>query len=141
MAMRKLTWQPLKATFFNGEAIYDSFWDTEETRGRHFMAKSYRIKKDYADCFSSNNPETMINGENDAVCVNKFPGDNRTVYTLYNRSYHTYMGNVVKLPYKESARYYDIWNGKDAEFEIKDGYAYIKATVTAQGVGAIAEIF
>ena len=140
MGMRKLTWQPLKATFFNGEAIYDSFWDAEETRGRKFMAKSYHLKKEYADCFSSDTPETMIESENDAICVNKFPGDNRTVYTIFNRSYHTYSGNVIKVPYKEGAKYLDIWNGTNAEFEVKDGFAYIKTRVVAQSCGAIAEI-
>lgn len=141
MAMRNKSWQPLKATFFNGEAIYDSFWDAEESRGRSFMAKSFRIKKEYADCFSSDYPETMIESVSDAICVNKYPGDGRCMYTLFNRSYHTYEGTVLKLRHKEGRRYVDAWNGCDAPFTVKDGYAYIKSRVIAQSTGAIAEIY
>lgn len=141
MAMRNKTWQPLKATFFNGEAIYDSFWDAEESRGRRFMAKAFRIKKDYADCFSSDEPETMIDACLDAICANRFCGDGRNVYTLYNRSTHTVEGEVLELPYREGTTYVDIWNGCPAEFTVKDGTAYVKTRVTAQNVGAIAEIF
>ncbi len=141
MAMRHLTWQPLKATFFNGEAIYDSFWDVEETRGRKFMAKSFHIKKEYADCFSSDNPETMIESCHDSVCVNKYPGDGRCMYTIFNRGYHTYEGAVIKVPYKEGTKFYDVWNECDAHFTVKDGYAYVESRVIAQSTGAIVEIY
>lgn len=140
MAMRKLSWHPLKATFFNGEAIYDSFWDCEESRGREFMAKAYRIKKEYADCFSSDYPQTMIESEHDAICVNQFPGNRRTVYTLYNRSYHTYVGKIIKIPHVEGTQYLDVWNNKDCEYTVKNGYAYIKSEIKAQNIGAIAQI-
>ena len=140
ISLRHKSWHPLKATFFNGEAIYDSFWDAEERRGREFIAKAYRIKKQYADCFSSDNPQTMIDSMNDAVCINRFPSENRCIYTLYNRSYHTYSGEILVVPYKENVTYYDVWNDCPAETYVKDGYTYIKAEVTAQGIGAIAEI-
>ena len=140
MAMRNETWHPLKATFFNGEAVYDSFWDAEETKGREFMAHSYRIKKHYADCFSSDEPETMIEGVSDAICINRFPGIGRTVYTLYNRSYHTYQGDVLCVPYREGAEYRDVWNDKEVEVTVQDGFAYVSTTITAQAVGAIVEI-
>lgn len=140
MAMRNETWHPLKATFFNGEAVYDSFWDAEETKGREFMAHSYRIKKHYADCFSSDEPETMIEGVTDAVCINRFPGNGRTVYTLYNRSYHTYQGDVLCVPYHEGAEYRDVWNDKEVEVTVQDGFACVSTTITAQAVGAIVEI-
>ena len=112
----------------------------EETKGREFMAHSYRIKKHYADCFSSDEPETMIEGVSDAICINRFPGIGRTVYTLYNRSYHTYQGDVLCVPYREGAEYRDVWNDKEVDVTVKDGYAYISTTITAQAVGAIVEI-
>ena len=141
MALRKLSWQPMKATFFNAEAIYDSFWDTDETKGKEYLAKAFKIKKEYGDCYASDTPETMVDAPSDAVCVNIFPGENRTIYNLYNRSYHTYMGEVIKVPYKEGAKFYDVWNEKDLEFTVRDGFAYVKATVTAQNTGCILETY
>ena len=141
MAMRKLTWQPLKATFFNGEAIYDSFWDVEESRGREFMARSFRIKKAWADCFASDAPQTMIDTPADCICANRFAGQGRNVYTLFNRAYYTYDDEVLALPYREGASYRDIWNDCPAAYTVRDGISYIRARVGAQNVGAIAEVF
>lgn len=138
MAMRELSWQPLKATFCNGEAVYDSFWDAEESRGRKFMAKSYLTKKKYADCFACDEPKMWIDAPNDALCINEFPGkEGRTAYTLFNRAHHTRFGDVLVVPHKEGATYYDAWNEKDAEYEVIDGMAHIKGVIGAHNVGCI----
>ena len=83
----------------------------------------------------------MVDAPSDAVCVNIFPGENRTIYNLFNRSYHTYMGDVIKVPYKEGAKFYDVWNEKELEFTVKDGYAYVSSTVIAQSTGCILETY
>lgn len=101
MAMRNLSWHPQKFLFFNGEAIYDSFWDCEESAGLAFTVKAYHLKKKYADCFSSDEPEAMIDTASPAICANRFPGKGRTVYTLYNRAYTTYRGVVLRVPHAE----------------------------------------
>jgi len=138
MAMRNLSWHPQKFIFFNGEAIYDSFWDTEESRGHEFVSKAYKIKKKYADCFSSDIPETMIETLSPAICANKFPGEGRTVYTLYNRAYTTYRGPALKIKHTDGAEYYDAWNGEPLTPEIRDGYAEISLALHAQSIGCVA---
>ncbi len=138
MAMRYLSWQPLKATFCNAEAIYDSFWDAEESRGRAFMAKSYLTKKKYADCFACDEPEMWIDAPVEALCINKFPGkEGRTAYTLFNRGHQTRFGDVLIVPHQEGATYYDAWNEREADVEIIDGMAHIKGTIGAHNVGCI----
>ena len=107
MAMRGMSWHPQKFIFFNGEAIYDSFWDCEESEGLDFTIKAYKLKKKYADCFSSDNPETMIDTLSPAICANRFPGINREVYTIYNRAYTTYRGPALRTEHKEGTVYYD----------------------------------
>ena len=137
MAMRNLSWHPQKFTFFNGEAIYDSLWDLEESRGHEFICKAYGLKKKYADCFSSDYPETMIDTLSPAICMNKFPGKGRTVYTVYNRAYTTYRGKVLRIKHIEGASYYDAWNDQPLKVEIKDGYAEIYLDIHAQSMGCI----
>ncbi|MDP4133561.1 MAG: DUF6259 domain-containing protein [Bacillota bacterium] len=137
MAMRNLTWTPLKSTFFNGEAIYDSFWDAEETRGRRFMAKSFMTKKKYADCFASDNPETMIDTPSEAICANKFGTLGKTIYTLYNRAFATYRGDLLVVDHKEGNTYYDAWNESPAEVTITGGKAHIKGSLGVQEIGCI----
>ena len=139
MALRNLSWHPHKFIFWNGEAEYDSFWDLLESEGNDFTCKAYGIKKKYADCFSSDNPEMMIETLSDAICVNKFPGNGRTVYTVYNRAYRTYRGKALSLPYSKGTLYYDVWNEKELDFTVEDGYAIIDLTVDAQSIGCILE--
>ena len=137
MAMRNMSWHPQKFIFFNGEAIYDSLWDLEESAGHEFTCKAFGLKKKYADCFSSDNPETMVDTLSPAICANKFPGKNRTVYTIYNRAYTTYRGKILHIPHVEGAKYYDAWNDEELKVEIKDGYADIYLTIHGQSIGCI----
>ena len=83
----------------------------------------------------------MIESCNDSVCVNKYPGDGRCMYTIFNRGYHTYEGALIKVPYKEGTKFYDVWNECDAPFTVKDGYAYVESRIVAQSTGAIVEIY
>lgn len=137
MAMRKMSWHPQKFMFFNGEAVYDAFWDTEESRGTEFNTKAYKIKKAYADCFTSDNPETMIETESPAICVNKFPSKNRELYTIYNRAYSTYRGTALRLPHIDGSTYYDVWNERELSVNIVDGFAEIDMDIGAMEIGCI----
>ncbi len=138
MAMRNRSWHPQKFIFWNGEAIYDSFWDCEESSGHSFTVRAYKLKKEYADCFASDCPETMVPALTPSVCVNRFPGENRTVYTLYNRAWVTYRGPVLSVPHREGNVYYDAWNGKPLDCAVKDGMAVLGTEIHAQQIGCFA---
>ena len=135
---RNLSWQPHKFIFWNGEAEYDSFWDLLESDGNEFTSKAYAIKKKYADCFSSDFPEMMIETASPAICINKFPGKDRTVYTVYNRGYRTYRGEALRIPHKEGNVYYDVWGERALDVKIECGYAVISLEVDAQSIGCFA---
>lgn len=137
MAMRFLSWQPLKSTFFNAEAIYDSFWDAEESRGREFMSKAYSIKKKYADCYISDEPDTMLPSPAVGVFINRFPGKTRTMYNLYNSGYYTQRGVVLALTYSENTVYYDVWNDCKCRTERQGDTIYVYGNIDAQDVGCI----
>ena len=137
MALRNLSWQPHKFIFWNGEVEYDSFWDLLESDGNDFTCKAYAIKKRYADCFSSDYPEMMIESLSPAICINKFPGKDRTVYTVYNRAYRTYRGEALRIPHVDGNVYYDVWKERPLEVEIENGYAHVKLEVDAQSIGCI----
>lgn len=138
MAMRNLSWHPQKFLFFNGEAIYDSFWDCEESRGLDFTVKAYKIKKQYADCFSSDCPETMVDTLTPALCANRFPGEGREIYTLYNRAYTTFRGKGMRIRHTEGNVYYDVWNDRSLSYTLTDGCAEIDICIGAQEIGCIA---
>ena len=137
MALRNLSWQPHKFIFWNGEAEYDSFWDVLESDGNDFTCKAYALKKKYADCFSSDNPEMLIDTLSPAICINKFPGKERCVYTVYNRAYRTYRGEALRVLHREGNLYRDAWNGKELSVKLENGYATISLDIDAQSIGCI----
>lgn len=137
MAMRNLSWHPQKFIFFNGEAVYDSLWDAEESRGTACAVQAYQIKKKYSDCFSSDMPQTMIETMNPAICANCFPGNGRTLYTLYNRAYTTYRGNVLRVPHRAGNVYYDAWNQRPLEYQLRGGEALLQMQLDAMQLGCI----
>lgn len=137
MAMRNLSWQPLKSTFFNGEAIYDSFWDAEESRGVEFMAKAFRIKKKYGDNFASDNPKTMIETPLQDVYANEFPSKNGTLYTLYSQAYSTRSGTLLEVEHVPGTTYYDVWNDKPLDAIIEGTKAKLLGSIDAGEVGCI----
>ena len=139
MAMRNISWHPQKFLFFNAEAIYDSFWDCEESRGQDFTVHAFKLKKKYADCYTSDYPETMIETESPAICMNKFPSktSDRVLYNVYNRAYSTFRGVALKVPHKEGATYYDAWNEKELKYNVVDGMAELYLEIGAQEMGCI----
>ena len=137
MAMRNLSWHPQKFFFFNGTAIYDSFWDIEESAGHAFTIRAYELKKKYADCFTSDHPQTMIDTLTPVICANQYPGKKRTLYTLYNRGYNTFRGKFLRVPHKTGNSYYDAWNEHTLDVEIHDGYAELSITMDAMQMGCV----
>jgi hypothetical protein len=134
------SWHPLKFTFLNGDSVYDSFWMRAESRAEQFMVHSFDIKKKYADCFRSYSPEMLVPTEKAGLLANRFPGEGRTVWTLYNSGYTTMRGSVLRIKHVEGARYIDLWNDKPAEVQIQGGQAVIALELHPQGVGCVAQV-
>lgn len=140
MAINESSWHNLKFIFFNGQAHYDSFWDRYESRGQEFMDRAFRIKKQYADCFTSGHPEMLVATEQTGILANKWPGKRRTVWTLYNQRYHTARGRLLEVPDVKGATYLDLWDGKPLMPEVRGGQAYLSLEMDPQAVGAVAQI-
>ena len=80
----------------------------------------------------------MVETLSPAICANRFPGEGRIVYTVYNRAYSTYRGPVLRIPHTEGAMYYDAWNDEPLKVNICNGWAELHLTVHAQSIGCIA---
>ena len=133
------TWHPLKFTFFNGEAIYDSFWQLEESRGHAFMVRAYELKKRFKDCFTSDTPEMLVPTDRANVYANCFPGKGRTLWTLYNARPTTVRGTILAVPHQDGAAYRDQWNDKELKAEIRDGKAILSLELGPQSIGCITQ--
>ena len=133
------SWHPLKFTFFNGEAIYDSFWNIDESRGHAFITRAYELKKRFKDCFAGDAPEMLVPTERASVYANRFPGKDRTVWTLYNARPNTVRGEVLVVPHHEGATYRDEWTDKEIHPELRDGQAVLSLELGPQSIGCVSQ--
>jgi hypothetical protein len=133
------SWHPLKFTFFNGEAIYDSFWNIDESRGHVFITRAHELKKRFKDCFTSDAPEMLVPTERASVYANRFPGKARTIWTLYNARPNTVRGEVLAVPHHEEATYRDEWTDMEILPEIRDGKAILSLEFGPQSIGCISK--
>lgn len=79
----------------------------------------------------------MVETASPAICINKFPGKDRTVYTVYNRGYRTYRGEALRIPHKEGNVYYDVWGERALDVKIECGYAVIILEVDAESIAVL----
>jgi len=131
------SWNRLKFSFMNGDAIYDNFWLRYESKAEAFMRKSHAIKLKYADCFTSSTPEALVPAEKAGIMANKFPGKGRILWTIYNQRYTTVRGEIMKVNHVKGATYYDVWNDKPLQVRISDDYAFISLEMQPQDIGCI----
>ena len=129
----------LKFPFFNGEGYEDSTWRLFPDVERDLLEKCLALKKRYLDCFTSKNPAPLVETGRANVYANKFPGDRRTVWTLYNGRYTTVRGKIIAVEHQQGATYYDAWNGKELEPEIIGEKAILSLKLGPQGLGCIVQ--
>ena len=123
--------------FFNGETELDFTYRFYNKRTLVTANKALAVRKKYADCFSTPNPEPLVPTEQTGIYANKFPGKNRTIWTVYNTQYWTYRGPVLATEHKKNAKYYDLMKDKNLSPQIVNGKAIISLSLNPQEVGCI----
>ncbi len=127
--------------FFNGEALYDTSWSLYPGEHLDRMRKSLAIQMAYRDCFSTLDPEPLVPTERAGVYANRFPGNSRTVWTLYNSRFRTVRGTVLRIPHRKGATYRDLWNGNEIQPALDRGMALIELELPPQGLGCVVQLF
>jgi len=133
-------WSRTKLIFFNGQTYLDTTWRILYPKCRKMLSKAISIYRKYPDCINSPEPEMFVPTLKAGVYANKFPGKDRTLYTLYNTRYITVRDRIIKLKHNEDARYFDIWNEKELFPVIERGEAIISLKLNPQGLGCILQM-
>jgi hypothetical protein len=128
-----------KFPFFNGEGLYDCSWFLYASPHLDRMKKSLTLQRKYTDCFATATPLMEVMTEKIGVHANKFPGDGRTAWTLFNARYMTVRGRILAVDHVEGATYYDAWNGQPLKSEIVEGKAMLSLSLDPQGLGCVVQ--
>ncbi len=124
----------MKQPLFNGDAYYSTGYHLFPERPRQFVSKAIAILQDYADCFNAADPEPLIDSLQAGVYVNRFPGNNRVLYTVYNASFLTVDDGLFRIPHVEGATYHDLWEEKEMDVTIENDYAVLASKINPQDV-------
>jgi len=132
-------YQSVKRIFFNGEGIWlegiADDWFTPETRS--FIAKTHKILKTHVKAFTSPNPIPLVPALVEGIYANEFPAEDEIVWTLYNAMYSTVRGELLAVPHKDGASYYDVWNETELNPRIYQGKAYFNMEMGPKDVGCV----
>ena len=135
----------LQAAFFNGVG-YESWeniwgiWNQITPRDAEALRRVARIERAFADLLVSPDWEPYTPTLEYGIYATGFPGPGRTLWTLVNRNEYDVAGEQIRVPHKESARYYDLWNGVELTPRISAGSAVLSFPMEAKGFGAILSV-
>jgi hypothetical protein len=127
------------AVFVNGEVFHEDTFRLQHSHLRERINRSYVIKHQYADCFSSDNPVPWVESAATGITANLFPGPKRKVWTLFNGRPKTYSGVVLIVPHRPGAKYRDAWNDRPLQPRIEGGLAKIAVTLDPQQPGCVVQ--
>jgi Domain of unknown function (DUF6259) len=128
-----------KFPFFNGEALYDCSWSLYAGSNLDRVKKGLAIQMKYGDCFTSLAPVPDVPTRQRGVHANRFGGNGRTLWTLFNARFTTVRGPVLEMDHHEGARYEDAWNGKPLIPEIVGNRAILSLKLFPQELGCVVQ--
>ena len=134
--------QAYMSVFFNGEGIWlegpvNNTWFP--TNVLSVITQTHAILREYADAFRSTNPIPLVATLNTNIYANRFPGSNRTVWTLYNASSNTVTGELLMVPYNANSLYYDAWNAQLLTPRISGTNAYLTLSIAPGSAGCVVQ--
>jgi hypothetical protein len=97
---RAFTVADMKKSFFHANGLWlkghaESWYPAE---AREFVRKTHAVLRAHSGTFQSRNAEPLVETLNTAVLANRFSSSGETIYTLYNESYRTVRGVLLRLP-------------------------------------------
>jgi hypothetical protein len=130
----------LKFIVFNAESLYDTTWFLFQDTDMEMMRKYISIVRQYKDCFTSWDAQMLVATERSDVFANKFAGNSKDLWMLYNSRNQTVRGEVLKVPHSPAYSYFDLWNKKPLTPRVVDGMAYISVELGPQGLGCVVQV-
>jgi iron(II)-dependent oxidoreductase len=95
-------------------------WENEQYE---YLKKTTRVLRDNSKVFSEGEFTPLVYTMRDSIWVNKWEGNNKTLYTIYSLKPEGFNGQLFFAKEKEGYHFVDTWHHR----EIKPGYVYVDA--------------
>ncbi|MEX2671174.1 MAG: DUF6259 domain-containing protein [Phycisphaeraceae bacterium] len=132
----------VRLCFFNGNGIYLS-GDAQQRFAPETLAtirKAHRLLRKYSDAFTSADPMPLVLTKHEMLFANRFPGDERVVWVLYNGGEADLSGPAISVAHVAGATYYDAWNGVWLEPIVEGDEAILTLSIAQKQVGAVVQV-
>lgn len=132
----------LQYAFFNGigynawENIW-GVWNQVSERYAESIRRIAAIYRQFPNVWNNEEWEPHIPTLQKGIFASRFPGLDKTVYTLVNRDSIDIQGRQLQLPYKEGMKYFDLWNGIELTPQRVGNNVFLNFSVESYGYGAI----
>jgi len=131
-------WYKLKFPFFNGEGYWLHHQPQDYCGEAHrFLKRAFAILHDYEDCFCSEEVEPLVPTLAPTLYANRFRGDGRTVWTLFNAGYRTFRGPALQVPYRQGMRCREAFTGRELPVQVHGGTATLSVELGPRDVGGV----
>ncbi|WP_250626362.1 formylglycine-generating enzyme family protein [Pinirhizobacter soli] len=132
----------LQYIFFNGigynawENIW-GIWNQFTPRDAETLRRIATIERQFAPAMTSMDWRPYERTLQAGVFASRFPASGYTLWTVVNRNEHDIDGEQIRLPHREGARYFDVWNGVALEPRIEGAHAVVAFPMEGAGFGAV----
>ncbi len=132
----------LQYAFFNGigynawENVW-GVWNRISERNAEAIRRISHIYKHFPGLWKSAGWEPHTPVLQKGIFASLFPGNDLKVYLIVNRDTADKNGRQLKLPYKQGAIYFDLWNGKQLIPERENDSIFLSFPMEALGFGAV----
>jgi len=105
----------------------------------HWAADLYAILHENADAFAGLAPEPLVPTARERLLANRFPAEDKVVYTLYNKTGQAVDGDLLSVARRDERHYVDLRAGRPAAFADQGEGRLVRVRLDAGQVGAIAD--
>ncbi len=121
---------------------HKKFWNAVESFGRYYPQKFYTILDQSEDVYwlGEAYPLLVTSGRADDVYVNRFSGDGKVLYHLYNATGYTFEGTALSVGLRESEHLFDLLECAEVTPEMRNGLAYVSFYLGRDDVACIAQL-
>ena len=134
----------LQEAFFNGigfeswENIW-GIWNQLTPRDAEALRRTATIERAYASLFVSPDWEPHFPTQQFGVFASLWPGESKRLWTIVNRNAYSSAGRQLLVPFKDHARYFDLWHGVEIHPEREGNYSVLEFEMEPNGFGAVLE--
>ncbi len=116
----------------------NKFWNAVESFGRYYPWEYYTILRENEDLYYSRDCYPLMPTVTSRVYVNRFSGDGKTIFHVYNALGHTFDGPAVRLALAPGRHVFDLLACRDARVQLDGQTATVSVYLPRDSVACVA---